>query len=181
MKSDKITKENGLQSKEETALNIKLTLCRDRITVEQIAHAMLMTTASVRNLLNGSSTNAKGRQRITNFVGKILWPGVVPAPQNPELELIHSMLPMAADLVRQVKPGKGAETNERNQQIATELDALASPAIRAAIVSLGARLPLSTISLIATIFPQPLSDRLLGIKRDPKKPNRIVLGAAAQS
>lgn len=151
----------------ERGVRIERAILREGFTLETLAAHLAITIPTLRRIVNGASAATLARRRVTNILKEEFWPGVKVEPPSAELIVIEAAISKAVELVGTVTLGSDAETNPKNSAIADELNAVASPEVRAAIVALGRRLPFGTLRQIITVFPQPLLDRLLGISRLP--------------
>lgn len=57
---------------------IRIALLQGNKSVEQFASAIKLTVGSTRNIVLGGPCGLATKQRITNYLGNLIWPGILP-------------------------------------------------------------------------------------------------------
>lgn len=133
------------------SLKIKVLLRERGVTEELIAEGTLLDLGTVRNLLNGSAKSDKGRQRITNFVGCELWPGIkpqpvaLPLPSDEQRALVDATLPKLAPLSERFRQ---TESDEEQEALTAEAEPLLTPEFRTAVALIMAECRIGMMSRI---------------------------------
>lgn len=164
-----------LKERRLAALEIRKTLLKLNITTRDIADHCLMTLESTRNVLNCSAASVVTRQRITNYVGMELWPGMKPhrSMYGEDGALLEQTLAKGREIFR-----KRVRSVDEIQEQADALYALVTPELLEAVERVKAHLPLTVVHDYCEIFG-PLSATIFGVRFDAVHPRRVKLGAAS--